>query len=377
MTEYTVRYNYRLRPGKHAEAVLISEWHRCRWVWNQLATARKQRRRLFTSADLTAARAKHAWLREGSQNAQATMAYEFRGKGRRNLKSKRDLPSIPYTTRGFSIRDGRLRLAGGILIPVVWHRELPSQPTSVRVYRDPLGHWYASFVVRVNREPLPETGRAIGIDWGVKVAATTTSPDHDYDSPQYAKTAKADLTRYQRMMSRRKPKPGKAASNGYKTAKLKVAKAHRKVARQRLHDARRWARKVVADHDVIAVEDFKPKMLAKTTMARKAADQSVGMLRRELETYARQAGRQVVNVPPAYTTMTCSECGAIAKTRLSLSERVFQCYACGLILDRDRNAARTILATAERIRAGAETVRHSDLPSGSVGVQVEPESRPL
>jgi putative transposase len=376
MTTYTVRYNYRLRPGKHAEQLLLDEWHRCRWVWNQLVTARKQRRRFFTSADLTAARARHEWLRAGSQNCQEQTTRTFSGKGRRNLKSKRDQPSIPYSSRGFSIRDGRLRVKGAV-IPVVWHRDLPSEPTSVRVFREADGHWYASFVVRVERQELPPSDAAIGIDWGVKVAATTTDPEYDFHSAGHRAAAQKNLTRYQRMMARRKPAPGKTGSKGYKNAKSKAAKAHRKVARQRLHDTRQWARKIVADHGLIAVEDFKPGFLAKTTMARKSSDNAVGMLRRELDTYARQAGRQVVNVPPAYTTMTCSDCLTIAKQRLGLDERVFQCYACGLIMDRDRNAARVILATAERLRAGAETVRHSDLPSGSVGVQVEPESRPL
>jgi len=373
MTTYTVRYNYRIRPGKHAEHVLLDEWHRCRWVWNQLVTARKQRRRFFSSADLTGARKRLPWLAAGSQNVQEQTAREFSGKGRRNLKSKRDLPSIPYSSRGFSIRDGRLRVKGAV-IPVVWHRELPSEPTSVRIFCEADGHWYASFVVRVDRQELPASDAAIGIDWGVKVAATTTSPEHDFHSAGHRAAAQKELTRYQRMMARRKPKPGKAASKGYRRAKLKAAKAHKRVSRQRLHDTRQWARKIVADHGLIAVEDFKPGFLAKTTMARKQADQAVGLLSRELDTYARQAGRTVVSVPPAYTTMTCSECGAIAKAGLSLSERVFQCYVCGLVLDRDRNAARTILATAERLRAGAETVRHSDLPSGSVGVLVEPES---
>ncbi|MCY9785814.1 hypothetical protein KIK06_18150 [Nocardiopsis sp. EMB25] len=62
----------------------------------------------------------------------------------------------------------------GIVLTVVWSRPLPDQPSSVRVYRDSLGHWYASFVVPAQTEPLPATGRVIGVDWGVAEAATTT-----------------------------------------------------------------------------------------------------------------------------------------------------------------------------------------------------------
>ncbi|MFF0245069.1 hypothetical protein ACWDR9_09645 [Streptosporangium sandarakinum] len=75
-------------------------------------------------------------------------------------------PTLNYTRRGFRLKEGRLHLAGGIAVTVVWSRDLPAEPSSVRIHRDPLGHWYASFVVPAQAEELPATGRAIGIDWG-------------------------------------------------------------------------------------------------------------------------------------------------------------------------------------------------------------------
>jgi putative transposase len=109
-----------------------------------------------------------------------------------------------------------------------------------------------------------------------------------------------------------------------------------------------------------------PKFLAKSTMARKAADAAIGAAKRELTERGMRAGRKVVLVPPAYTTMTCSECGTRTKERLGLGERTFRCLDCGYTADRDRNAARNILATAERGRAGADDVRHRlTSPQGS------------
>jgi putative transposase len=78
------------------------------------------------------------------------------------------------TQRGFRIKDGRLHLAGGIVVTPVWSRDLPEPPSSVRIHRDSLGHWYASFVVAATTEVLPATGRDIGIDRGVKETATTS-----------------------------------------------------------------------------------------------------------------------------------------------------------------------------------------------------------
>jgi putative transposase len=84
----------------------------------------------------------------------------------------------------------------------------------VRVYRDSIGHWYASFVAPTKAEALPATGRVIGIDWGVKETATTTSDAHDLPHAQYGKTAAQKLAKYQRMMARRRPEKGRPGSKG-------------------------------------------------------------------------------------------------------------------------------------------------------------------
>jgi putative transposase len=326
---------------------------------------------------LTGWRGEYEWLREGSVVAQQQMLRNFRakrarGKGRRKFKSaKRTLPSLNYTGRGFAVKDGRLCLAGRLSIPVVWSRELPSDPSSVRVYRDSVGHWYASFVVRRDAAVLPVCKKAIGIDWGVRALATTTDPQCNLPHSEYGKRASTELARRQRAMARRKPARGQPASLGYLEAKREVAKLYKKVARQRQDAARKWARKVVANYGVLAVEDFKPRFLAKSRMARKSADGAIGACKAVLIECAERAGRRVVLVPPAYTTMTCSGCGARAKSRLLLSERVFACGSCGMIQDRDRNAARVILDRAGLNPAGAEAVRHSDLLE--VRVLAEPE----
>lgn len=352
-----------------------------RWVWNQcVATDRDLRANgerpsgYDMKRELTRWRAENDWLAEGSSVVQQQTVLDwgrarrasFSVKGRRPpvFKAKhRTLPSLEYTRRGFSIRDGCLRLAGGVSIPVVWSRDLPSDPTSVRVYRDAVGDWWASFVIQRGPEQFPTVDAAIGIDWGVRTIATTTDEAFDLDHPQHEGKAAQRRAHYQRMMARRRPDKGKAASRGYLKAKRAHAKATRKVARQRQDTARKWARKVVEGHDKIAVEDFKPTFLAKSTMARKAADAAIGATKRELLLYGQRAGRTVVLVPPAYTTTDCSGCGARAK-RLPLAERTYACPACGLVLPRDRNSARVIRAAAGFNGASAESVRHRPPPGG-------------
>ncbi len=334
---------------------------------------------------LTDARGRTAWLRQASQVAQQQtlrayaqaldQSFRVKGRGRPTRKPRKGcLPTLEYTTRGFSIKGRRLRLPGNLMIPVVWSRELPSEPTSVRVYRDSLGHWYASFVVRREAEPTSSASGAIGIDWGVSTTATATDAAYDLPYGGYRKRCAAELARSQRKMARRRRPRGHTPSKGYQRARREAARLHKKAARQNTHAARVWARRVVADHQTIAVEDFKPGFLSCSTMARKAADAAIGAAKRALIESSVRAGRKVILVAPAYTTMTCASCGARARQRLALDVRVFQCEACGHTEDRDRNAARVILAaTVEPDRVSVDDVRHCRPPSGRSVVRSELE----
>ncbi|MCX0269292.1 transposase [Nocardia zapadnayensis] len=369
-----VRYSYRLRPGRIAERALFDEWHRCRFLWNEAVHQHKSGSKPTfgkLGKQLTETRKHSSWLRNGSQVAQQQTlrtfahaldsSFRVEGRGRPRVKArKKTLPSLEYTRRGFGLRGGRLVLAKGISIPVVWSRELPSEPTSVRITQDSLGHWYASFVVTREVEPLPDADGGIGVDWGVAQTATTTDERFDLPHRGYRKQCAAALAKSQRKMSRRRGGKGKNPSKGYQQARAQAARLQKKAARQNEHEARVWAKSVVTEHQVIAVEDFRPQFLAKSRMARKAADAAIGAAKRELIERGRRAGRKVVLVRPAYTTMTCSGCFARAKQHLGLGERIFRCAACGYSGCRDRNAARAILAVAERGHTGVDDVRQVD-----------------
>ncbi|MFD9586762.1 RNA-guided endonuclease InsQ/TnpB family protein [Streptomyces sp. NPDC059980] len=382
------RFTYRLRVSATALAQLNAEWARCRWVWNECVAMSSKVHSLNRHATqkltcgpaqldkmLTEARGVMAWLREGSSVPQQQVIRDFgtaRAKalkdiranipvrqraGMPQIKRKRDaMASLNYTRRGFRIRDGRLYLAGKISLSVVWSRALPSDPTSVRVYRDSLGHWYASFVVHVDTEPLAETGRMIGIDWGVKEIATTTSDDHDLRHPQHGKNAEARLARYQRMMARRRVPKSSPNTRGYRKARNAAAKISKKIARQRQDTARKWAKSVVRDHDVLAVEDFRPKFLSKTTMARKAADAAIAATKAALTEMARKHERTLHMVNPAHTTTDCARCGARTKHALPLSERTYTCTACGATSPRDKNSACLMLVRAGLNPSSADLV---------------------
>ena len=390
----TVRYNYRLRVSPAQERALLTEWDGVRFVWNRCVEASKAAYAASSTEHkvtcgpaeldkmLTSWRKDLDWLRAGSSVPQQQVVRDFgraRAKALKDVKDHlpvrqrrgmprfrsrhRSAPSLQYTTNGFSLKEdpetGRLRLhlAGGIVVRPVWSRPLPSRPSSVRVYRDAVGDWFCSFVVVAAQEPLPAVDRVIGIDWGVSVIATTTDDDHDLAHPQRRRSAEARLARYQQMMARRRPQKAKPSSKGYKEAKRQVAKLHRQVARQRSDDSYKWAKGVVVDFDQIAAEDFRPKFLARSTMAKKAADAAIGACKQSLVHMADKHGRDLRLVDPSYTTMDCSKCGARAKHRLDLSERTYACDACGAVLPRDKNSAAVMVVRAGFVPAGAEGAR--------------------
>ncbi|MCX4780618.1 RNA-guided endonuclease InsQ/TnpB family protein [Streptomyces sp. NBC_01264] len=385
------RFTYRLRVSSTALVKLSAEWARCRWVWNE-CTARSKKSHAEgekcgparLDKMLTEARNHITWLGDGSSVPQQQLIRDFeksRAIALKDIKAGLPMrqragmptykkkyaadPSLNYTRRGFRIRDGRLHLAGGIALTVVWSRVLPVDPSSVRIFRDSLGHWYASFVIPAEVQPLPETGAVIGIDWGVKETATTTSDAHDLPHAEYGKKAAAGLARYQRTMARRKPAKGKPGSRGYRAAKKLTAKLHKKVARQRQDTGRKWAKSVVRDHDALAVEDFRPKFLAKSAMARKAADAAISATKRELINMARKHQHVLYLVHPSHTTMDCGRRGARAKHALPLSERTYACTACGAVSPRYKNSAHVMLVRAGLDPAGADRGR----PAGPPGRQ--------
>jgi putative transposase len=203
--------------------------------------------------------------------------------------------------------------------------------------------------------------KASGVDWGVKETATTTSNAHDLPHAQHGRKAQAGLTRYDRMTDRRRPKKGQAASKGYREAKKWRAKTYAKIARQRQDAGRKWAKKVVTDHDAIAVEDFRPKFLARSSMARKAADAAIGATKKALIGMGRKHGRDIRLVHPAHhhgLRIVRSE----KQARTAVVRAHLHLHRVRSRLPRDKNSARVMLVRAGPNPAGAEGVRPPGAP---------------
>ena len=125
---------------------------------------------------------------------------------------------------------------------------------------------------------------------------------------------------------------------------LKLPRIHARVANQRqdaMHKATTWLANTYSE---ICIEDLNVAGMVKNHhLAKAVSDAAFGEFRRQLDYKTARNGAALHVVDRWYpSSKTCSKCGAV-KAKLSLSERVFHCDGCGLVMDRDLNAAVNIL----------------------------------
>jgi putative transposase len=354
------RYTYRLRVTPTQAESLQAVFDSCRFVWNTALGRwtdlwRHEGERLTwvgMAAELTDWRSRFDWLAAVPVTPQQQMLRALgrsiaaffdktNPAGRPRFKKKGTHATAEWNTNGFKLDGDRLSVAvrgGRTQLRVVWSRPLPSPPKTVTVYRDACGRWWASFVVCVEAEDIGSTGQSTGLDVGLTIFATTEHPDADIPSPRFARAAGDELGRAQRQLARKQK-----GSNNRSKAKRRVAEVHAKTAAQRSDWQHKQARRLARRFDRIGVEDLQIRnMLRNKHLSRSISDAGWGDFLATLEWHARKCGHQVVRINPRNTTQICSGCGAKAKQRLGLKDRIFACDICGLVEDRDRNAARNL-----------------------------------
>ena len=227
-------------------------------------------------------------------------------------------------------------LLGKVKLHIADDRSLCGTPKALRLTFD-LGKWYVTFAcVDVPAKPLPATGKTVGIDLGLLTFAATSDGEM-FDNPRPMRTKRIAVERAQRRVTRRK-----RGSKRRRIAARTLARRHAHVAGIRREHHITIARTLVARYDTIYVEDLNVRGLAAGMLAKSVNDAGWGEFRHWLACKAEDAGRQVIEVHPRGTSQMCSSCGCVAVEHLSLAIRVFRCAACGLVLDRDVNAARNI-----------------------------------
>ena len=266
------------------------------------------------------------------------------------FKSRGRYSSITYTQSGFRILDnGHVWLSRLGEVRMFMHRPVTGDIKTISIKRDSAGDWFITVTAGRYRNSGTETQEErnkeqphanfpvfmnpIGIDLGLK-ALITTSDGIQIDPPRFLGKSEKKLKRAQRNLSTKKKGSGKR-----RKARTKVAKIHRKTERQRDDFSHKISRNLVKNHGLITFEDLNIRgMMRNHHLAKSIGDAGWNRIIQYTTYKAESAGAFVIMVDPRQTSQTCSGCGNI-KHDLKLSDRIYHCNACGLIIDRDMNAA--------------------------------------
>jgi len=261
-------------------------------------------------------------------------------------------PQVSTGTCALKVEGNRLYLPKIGHVKIKLHREIIGKIKTCTIKREG-EHWYVCFACEVEAvQKLPYTDLAIGVDMGLKYFVTTSDGD-TIQNPRHFRKSHGLLKKRQQRLARKKKN-----SNRRKKASRLVARTHRKIRNQRQDFRHKAARQLVSTYETIVFEDLsihnmvrrpKPKQdengrylpngaSAKSGLNKSIQDAGWASFIELVEHKAEWAGVTVYKVNPYKTSQLCSACGLEGEHK-DLSVRTHVCVHCGVVLDRDHNAA--------------------------------------
>lgn len=352
-------YEFRLRPTKTQERQFIRTLDACRFVYNLGVEDRKtlwQYGHVSTNFNDQSDYLKHlkdanTFLKEVHahplQDVLRRVERSFDGFFRR-IKLGRE-PGYPrfkgmnwydsFTFKewesGVSFDGKRLFLSKIGRVRIVLHRPIAGEIKTCTIKRKADG-WYALFsVVAEDAEP-SEINNPVGIDVGITTFAALSTGEK-IENPQFLRRSERTLSIAQRKVARRKK-----GSKRCRKAVGHLKREHLRVQRSRKSFHFTQAHRLAKRFNPVFVEDLNIKGMVKNhALAKSISDASWGEFLGILSRSAESAGGVSIAVEARGTSQECSGCGE--NVQKPLAERTHRCWKCGLVLDRDVNAARVIL----------------------------------
>jgi putative transposase len=355
-------FKYRLMTTPAQEAALWQLLDACRWTYNNGLKIRrdawKNEHKALSCYDtfnmLPKWKQEHEWLRRGHsqamQEALRRLDLAFQAFFRRvragekpgypRFKGRERYNSFTYPRQRGNwsfLPNGRLRISKVGDVEIKLHCPLEGQCKTLTLHRNGLGNWYACFSCVVETKPLPPVDQFTGVDVGISHFITLANGEQ-VDNPRFFQRDERALAKAQRQLSGA-PKDTPRQNRYLRT----VRHIHQRIANRRKDFAHKLARRLVNEYQVIALEDLNiAGMLRNHYLAKAISDAAWGKLTQYIQDKAEEAGRTVVLVDPRNTSQLCSRCGTMVNKALSV--RIHECSCCGLVMDRDQNAALNILA---------------------------------
>lgn len=366
---------YRIYPSPEQEQRLLRWEGTLRFLWNLaheqrlMGLARSKADRVYPSwydqkKELTDLREEHDWLADMSRDAQDQMLQSldrawdrcFKKKGGKpgfKSKSKHVMGIASSNPESFGIVDGnKLKFPKLGEMEIVQHRPLQGKQRRATIRRD-VDQWFVSIMCEVEfKEPVQkDTMSVVGIDRGV-TNAIADSNGILVPRPDFLDEGQRKIARLQKQLSRKE-----RGSKRKEKLKNRIARAHRKIRRQRDHFLNVESYRYVKNHDVVVVEDLDIANMTKSAKGTveepgKNVKQKSGLNRsilsigwgqfvQLLEQKAVRFGTKVVKVRPAYSSQTCAKCGHVDEA--NRKGPMFDCTKCGHKDHADVNAAKVLV----------------------------------
>ena len=349
-------YKFRIYPTEEQQAALAIQFGHARFVYNWGLNRRKshyQQTGQGLSKNQTINELKPLkkepeteWLGQADSqvlqqklidlNTAYTNFFEGRAKYPK-FKSKRAKQSIRYPQR-FKVEGSKISLPKVGWVKVIIHRPIEGEMKNVTVSKTKSSQYYVSIQCEVEIDEPIYDGGYIGIDLGLKDFATLSTGEK-IDNPKHLRKAEKRLAREQRRLSRKV----KGSANREKQ-RLKVARLHERVANQRRDFHHKLSKRLVAENRIITLENLNVKGMVKNRkLSKSIADAGWSQFVTFVEYKGTWYGCHSEKINRFFpSSKTCSGCGAINQ-HLVLSDRTWVCTECGVVHDRDYNAALNIL----------------------------------
>ena len=372
-------YNFRLYPSKSQENLLAQHFGCCRFVYNHFLRQRidfytenkgKEKQSLnYYDTALTLTHLKSqpefAWLKEvNSQSLQQSLrrldvAYNNFFNKRAdfpNFKSKHNKQSFLVPQR-FTIdsEKGLLSIPKFESMKITLHREIEGTMKGITISKNPSGKYFASILCEIEKTIKPKKrGKQIGIDLGIK-SFLVTSDDETIDAPKFLRKSEDKLTRLQRLLSRKV----KGSSRRDK-ARIKVTHIHEKISNQRTDFLHKLSHRLVSENQAIFAEDLHVKgIMANHCLSKSVADSGWSEFIRQVKYKSEWNGVHFGQIDRFFpSSKRCHSCGWINES-LVLKDREWTCQDCGLVVERDFNAAQNILQFGKLNMVGREPSKPS------------------
>ncbi|MEU8301618.1 IS607 family element RNA-guided endonuclease TnpB [Micromonospora sp. NPDC048909] len=306
---------------------------------------------------------------------------------------RRSTPSVRFTTGAIRVEADRMHVVLPRLGRLKLHesaRKLArrvdngtARIMSATVRRDG-GRWHVAFTAEVERADLVAPARpesVVGVDVGIKHLAVLSNGEL-VDNPRHLVAAQQRLRMLSRALSRKTGpdrRMRRRPSKRWDRAAARLGRAHARLANLRRDGLHKLTTRLSREYGTVVVEDLNVTgMLANRRLARHIADAGFAEIRRQLAYKTTWNGARLLVADRWYpSSKTCSGCGAV-KAKLALHEREYTCEACGLVIDRDRNASLNLAALAaefDTAGSGPVAARGADRKTrtrGQVAVKREP-----